>query len=48
MQSQTLGEFGVPNREEVQFPSSQPFTEIHGSAKYHNKYKESGNLVVPQ
>ena len=32
----------------MQSPSSQPFIEIHGSAKYHNKYRESGNLLVPQ
>lgn len=48
MQSQPRGELGVPNRKEIQSPSPQLFIEIHGSAKYHNKYKESGNLVVPQ
>ena len=48
MQSQSLRELEVPNRKEIQSPSSQPFIEIHGSAKYHNKYRESGNLLVPQ
>lgn len=48
MQSQIPGEIGVPNRKGIWSPSSQPFIEIHGSGKYHNKYKESGNLVVPQ
>lgn len=37
-----------PNRKGIQSPSPLPFIEIHGSAKYYNKYKESGNFLVPQ